>query len=147
MTAKTIRRIPTFFVVAAIGVAAVAIWPTMRTIVDSSDEGLAVITVSFTPAKRSGVPPSGRTMADHVMFQIIVGDSFMPKEFVTTSPQVRTVAPKATGKANMAQVIVTAEQLYGKELSCMIVYPGLKPSKQTKPGPTFVRCAISVKVA
>lgn len=147
MTTKTIKRIPTFLVLAVIGVAAMVVWPTLKASLVREDENVAVVTISFDPPQRSGYPPSGRTLVDHVMFQITMAEVFFPKEFVTKSPQIRTIRPQRGTNSGSARIEVHAEQVYGKRLSCSIAYPGLPTSTMSKNGPTSVRCFISVKMS
>lgn len=147
MTTKTIRMIPTFLVIAAIGVAAVVVWPTLKASLVKEYDDVAVVTISFDPPQRSGYPPSGRTLIDHVMFQITMAEVFFPKEFVTQSPQIRTIRPQRGTNSGSARIEVHAEQIYGKRLSCSITYPGVTPSTMSKNGPTSVRCFISVKMS
>ena len=144
MSTKTVRRVPAFFVIAVVGVAVMVLWPTLKASLVKEDNNVVVVTVSFDPAQRSGYPPPGRTMLDHVMFQITMGDVFFPKEFATRSPQVRTFIPQRRANTAKARIRVYAEQLYGKKLSCSITYPGLQDT-MTKPGPTSVECILTVK--
>lgn len=146
MTAKTIRRIPTFLVIAAIGVAAFVFYPSLRTGTGKADP-LVVVTISFDPKHRTGEPAApGRTLADRVMFQITMGDVFFPKEYVTDSPTVRSFPAQRGANTTTAKVTVRAEQFYGRSLTCRIDYPGMPPSTLTKPGPTEVSCTMSIRV-
>lgn len=146
MTTRTIRKIPTFFVIAAIGVAAWALLPALKASMAKEKHDLVVITITFDPVQRSGYAPAGRTLIDHIMFQITMGDVFFPKEFATQSPQVRTLVPQRGVNNTNTRIRVIAEQVYGKSLTCSLAYPGVRTDTQTRRGPTSVECGISVKV-
>lgn len=148
MSTKTIRRIPTFLVITVMGLAAVVFWPSLRASMVKENHEVVVITITFDPARRSGYPPGpGRTLIDHVMFQITMSGEFLPKEFVTQSPQVRTLVPIRGANSSKARIGVYAEQVYGKTLSCRIDYPGQQSEFKSAQGPSSLECGMSVQMS
>lgn len=138
MSEKTgIRIIPTFLVVALLGVGAWLVLPTVARIANSAQQ--VIVTVSFEPASRAGKAPAGRTLIDQVSIQFQVGSDITPTERTTKSPWIRTVYPNRGTK-----VTVWAEQFYGKSLSCSIVQRGQQLAFDTKTGPAQVSCVTGV---
>jgi hypothetical protein len=136
MTQKTgIKKIPTFLVLAALGVGAFMMAPKLKTIFDNDPDAI-VMTVEFSPARRTGKPlRPGGNLTDRVTIQWSTTTDRGGPDKVTRSPWASTT------HAKKGQVIeLYAEQFVGATLSCRIVYHGETIATDQSSGPSFVRC-------
>jgi len=142
VTTKTVRPIPTFLVLATLGVAAVVIVPVFKTGTQRDEPGqrTVIVTVGFTPATRTGKNPgNGGQLTDRVTASVQAGSKIIPKAFYTMSPKVWTLDVKA---GNVVQV--WAEQFYGDALWCEIRQPGHTPVQDQGVKSSEVHCTWSV---
>jgi len=135
---KTVRMVPTLFVVAILGVGAWILLPSLQKTLDP-DDGSVTVLVEFEPTRRSGKPPPGRSLKDQVTIQLMVGAQPYPTERSTRSPWERTLYPR---KGEVVEVY--AEQFYGTTLYCMVRQGSHLPVQDRKNGPSFVRCRHTV---
>lgn len=104
------------------------------------DENAVIVVVDFVPKTRSGVAEPGRQFPDYVTIEIEAGADRPPKEIVTKSPWTRIYHPKKTTK-----IIVTATQVYGKNLGVVINRGKDEVCSDRKTGPSQVHCVYTFK--
>src|SRR5688572_9334350 len=95
MSTKTIRVVPTFLVVAALGLAAWVMLPSLVSDKQKRDGGKVVtVSVVFSPPVRDCKDDRGhRDLAMAVAISLKVGSDIHPLERECNSPWVRTVYP------------------------------------------------------
>ena len=134
--------IPTAVVLAFIGVAAWMVVPTV-TGTKQADDDEVVVTVSFDPAKRSGMTRPGGTLKDRVKIQVYeVSGKMLFNNFVLQSPFVYVIKVDRKTKYK-----VWAEQYFGASLRCSVAQKGQRPVFDEKPGPTVVTCDFTGRLA
>lgn len=137
-----VKMIPTFLVLAVLGVAAWMFAPSIKNAVDRDDGGVAVM-VEFDPPRRSGEPiRPGSNLVDLVSIQVNMGGSPVGHTQRTKqSPWMLTLHPRKNG----VTVEVYAEQFAGGFLHCMITQTGYPPVHKESIGPSTVRCKYATK--
>lgn len=141
MSTKTGRMIPTFLVLAGLGLAAWILSPSLVSERRKKEGGkLVTVSVVFSPANRDCRDPDGKPdLARAVIISLKVGPDIHPVERQCDSPWATTIYPYR------GQVVdVRAEQLYGKELSCRILQLGAPPVQRDRVGPGIVNCRHTV---
>lgn len=127
--------IPTFLVLAAMGLAATAVWPMINSTATQRPEAV-IVTVTFEPTRRSGdlLRPNGQ-LKDEITITLQEGAKQHPKVKVLYSPWQKVLYPK---KGTM--VVVRAEQFTGNRLSCNITQPLARGSSDSRTGATQIQC-------
>lgn len=136
MNVKTVRRIPTFIVLAVLFVGFWMVRPSIRTFFDSDDDGVLLV-VQFEPAKRTGAPlrPGGNVTDAVTIMASMATEPIVPRMAWTASPWSKAVFPRK------GEVIdLYAEQFSGGKLSCQILYNGKQISRSARTGPASIRC-------
>jgi len=135
---KTIKPIGVI-VVLAVAVAAFAIVPKVKQLIDRDD--LIIVWVEFTPAERTGQPPKGRTLKDQVTVEVEASPERY-KEYALTSPYQRALAPVRQGQ----RILVQASQIYGERLGCRITRGTTEVARDSKVGGALeVKCVYVFK--
>lgn len=135
---KTIKPIGVI-VVLAVAVAAFAIVPKVKQLIDRDD--LIIVWVEFTPAERTGQPPKGRTLKDQVTVEVEASPERY-KEYALTSPYQRALAPVRQGQ----RILVQASQIYGERLDCRITRGTTEVARDSKVGGALeVKCVYVFK--
>lgn len=134
------RFIPTVVVIGILVAAVYILFPFHRPLLKPGDPGAVVsVTVTFTPADRSGCTEPGRTLTDRVAIMMRVGPDNHPTDRECRSPWHRTVYP---GKGQVVEV--RAEQYFGIDLTCVIIQVDREPVTDSKHGPSRVHCRHTV---
>jgi hypothetical protein len=143
MAEKTgVKFFPTFIIVAFLGVAAVVVVPAYKKMADKSpDPRNVVITVDWSPGRRSGEPlRPGGLIKDVVTISWRDGSGIHTKQAYKRSPWVRVINAKKGEK-----IEVWAEQFQGVRLGCKIVQYNALGSSDEGQGPSEVYCVYVTK--
>lgn len=128
--------IPTLFVVAGLGIAAMIAIPSLRPVNRDKPDPYVILTVTFDPRVRSGERPPGRTLIDTVTVEVLVGSkSVLPPAQVNRSPWDATIRVRKGDT-----VTLRAEQAYGTQLTCWIKQPEGPQVTRPRNGPGVVIC-------
>lgn len=129
------RFIPGVIAVAAAATIAIYLLPNVRASRVDDREEVAVVTITFSPEKRSGEAQGGRQLKDVVIVEIEMKPELQLKEPVTKSGWSTTLYPRRGQR-----IWVKATQVYGTNIVCTIVVNGEQVSHDKNTGPRSVSC-------
>lgn len=136
MSTKTRSNfVPLLVGVAVVAVAAVALLPNLRTSSVDDREETALVTVTFTPDRRTGEAPEGRQLKDAVAVEVEMRPDVQHK-YTVLRPWSVSMWPRKGQR-----LWVKASQLYGTAISCTIVVNGVLKSQDRNTGPRSVSCS------
>jgi hypothetical protein len=124
------RMIPTFLILAVVGVGAFMVWPINRGASTGREERSVVVTVTFEPSPRDSQP-----LTERVFIQVNIGDHH-ESDRATRSPWIRTYGV-FTGQT----VRVSAQQYFGGKITCQVAQVGhLAEKPRSAQGANTVMC-------